>query len=313
MVNNKKLGLNQILNLIKSGSNPSKICEGHKIPKQTLDYRISKLKKLGCIEKKGYGVWEYIKEVPEVPKDTRKGNSDFKKQIRGHAFIWKIKFYNPILWERKIKNSSIKYSLICRNKVFRIVFENRKIWLTKDGMIIYEPIDFMGDSSFEVKGQAVYNMDLIVKKLLKRLKITEQKYKFTTSREHYGIIRNELARQYNERKEKMQIRGEDGTVWLWIDDSLSLGELENNEPVVNRQLQNFWNDHKRTGFGMTPSVIMEGFNQSSQQLNLAFKGIKQNAEHLEFHAENMRTHIKAVQELGSGVKELTKIIKELKK
>lgn len=301
-----KLGLDKILEEIALGSNPSQICKKYGIVKQTLDYSVNKLKKLGCIEKKGYGVWIYVKEVPKVPKDTKKGHSDFKKQIRGHAFIWKIKFYDPIIWGMKLKNSSIKFSMICRGKVFRIIFENRKIWLTKDGMIIYEPIDFMGDSSFQVKGQAVYNMDRIVKKLMKRLKIQEQKYKFTTSREHYGIVRNELAKQYNERKEKMQIRGEDGTVWMWIDDSLSLGELENNEPVVNRQVQNFWNDNKKHDFGVTPSFILNGFDKTSQ-------AIKKNAEHLEFHAENMRTHVKAVQDLGAGVKKLTKIIKELKK
>lgn len=307
MVNKKKLGLNDILQLIKAGSNPSKICEGHKIPKQTLDYSVNKLKKLGCIEKKGYGVWEFIKEVPEVPKDTRKGDSDFKKQIRGHAFIWKIKFYDPIIWEKFIKNSSIKYSLICRKKVFRIVFENRKIWLTKDGIIIYEPIDFMGDSSFQVKGMAVFNMDIIVKKLLKKLKIKEQKYKFTTSREHYGIIRNELARQYNERKEKMQIRGEDGTVWLWIDDSLSLGELETDEPVVNRQVQNWYNDHKRTNFQMTPSRIINNFDRVDKKLinlNGVFPAMSE-------YNKNLKLHIKVQEEQLKTQKQTQKILKKI--
>lgn len=302
-----KLGLNEILEEIKSGSSPAKICKKYKIPKQTLDYSVSKLKKLGCIEKKGYGVWDYIKEVPIVLEDTRKGNSDFKKQIRGHAFIWKIKFYNPILWEQKLKKSKIKYSLICRNKVFRILFQNRKIWLTKDGMIIYEPIDFMGDSSFQVKGMAVHNMDKIIKNILKKLRIPVQKYKFTTSREHYGIVRNELARQYNERKEKMQIKSEDGTVWLWIDDSLSLGELETAEPVVNRQLQQFWNDHKRTGFQMTATKIQENFTKVENEivnLNGVFPAMEE-------YNINLKLHIKVQQEQLKTQKATQELLKKI--
>ena len=68
MKGNKKLGLVQILVLIKAGQSPAKISKKYNIPKQTISYTVGKLKKLGCIEKIGYGVWEYKKEVPKVPQ-----------------------------------------------------------------------------------------------------------------------------------------------------------------------------------------------------------------------------------------------------
>ena len=120
MKNKKKLGLIHILTHIKEGLSPSKICKKYNIPKQTLSYSVSKLKKLGCIEQEGYGVWKYIREVPNQPKGSISGkNGTSLKQIRGHAFIWKIEFFEDILWEKFIKKSNINYQLICNKKVFR--------------------------------------------------------------------------------------------------------------------------------------------------------------------------------------------------
>ncbi|GAH34208.1 unnamed protein product, partial [marine sediment metagenome] len=126
-----------------------------------------------------------------------------------------------------------------------------------------------------------------------------RQYRFSTSREHYGLVKNELARQYNDRKEKMIIRGEDGKTWLWIDDSKGLSEIETNEPNVSRQVQNFWNDHKKHHFEATPSMVLGA--------------IKKNADHLEFHAKNMREHVQAVRDLGTGINKLVKVVEEMRR
>lgn len=298
MKRGKKFLLVHILDLIKEGKNPAQISKLLNISKQNLNYYVEKLKKLDCIEKKGYGVWEFKREIKEVkirPKDTRIGKG--KKEIRGHAFIWKIQFYKTIDWGEFIKKSSLNFQVIGRGKVYRILFKNRKIWLTTKGMIIYEPMDYLGISSFQVKGTAVYEMDKLVKAILKTLKIKWTHYKFTTSREHYGIIKNELARQHNEKKEKLYIRGEDGDIWLWIDDSLSLGELENNEPVVNRQVQNWWNDKKAHGFKVTDTFLLNSMNQVTQNQIMFDK--------------NFQSHLEVINKLGTAVDELRKEIKNL--
>lgn len=319
MKTKNKMGLDRLLDLIKSGKSPAEISRRFDIPKQTLDNKIQKLKKFGCIEKKGYGVWEYLKEVPKEPKGSMEG----KGQIRGHAFIWKIDFFgNDIGWKTKIKSykkKKLTFQKICNNKVFRTIYNNRKIWLTNKGMIIYEPLCFYGGSSFKVKGTAVFEMDQLIKDFFKELNIKFRVYRFTTSREHYGIIKNELARQHNERKEKLAIRGEDGTIWMWIDDSKGLAELENNEPVVNRQVQKWWNKKKKNNFAVDDDLILDNFKESAKQ-------IKKNAENLDYHAENMKSHVGAirvlaekeetssriVKELGEGVKELVRVVQDLK-
>lgn len=313
MKRGKKLGLVQILSLIKSGLSPAKISKKYNIPKQTIDYSVSKLKKQGCIEKKGYGVWEYIKDLKEVPKRPRGykvgqiGTSP-KKEIRGHAFIWKIDFFgNCYDWKelfRKYRKKNLTFNFILNKKVIRLVFKNRKVWLTKSGIIIYESMDFLGKSSFQVKGSAVFEMDSLIKDLLKELNVKLRPYRFTTSREHYGMIKNELARQYNDRKEKMFIKSEEGTIWLWIDDSESLGELETRDPNISRQVQNHYNDHKKHGFEIGASFVLDGFAKQNDSIN-------RNAEHLEYHAENMKSHVGATKDLSDASKDLKKEVKRI--
>ena len=232
-------------------------------------------------------------EVPIQPKGHKRG----QKEIRGHAFIWRVEFYNPFNWNiimNKYKKK-LEFKKIAKGKVYRTIFNNRKIWLTKRGIIIYEPLSFFGESSLQVKGTAVFKMDKLIKGLLNEIGLKFREYRFTTSREHYGIVKNELANQYNERKEKMYIKGEDGSAWLWIDNSHSLGELETNEPVVNRQVQNFWNDHRKTNFEVTPSFLLNTMN-----------GIQQNQ--LIFD-KNMRSHIAILNKLGEAVEKLTEAVK----
>lgn len=295
-----KVGLVQVLAFMKAGLSPAQISKKYNIPKQNISYFVGKLKKKGCIEKKGYGVWKYLKPFEKSNfnyKGSQKGQVGLVKEIRGHAFIWKINFRMPIdlPWEEKIKKTNLSFQKICHGKVIRIIFENRKIWLTRKGMVIYEAMDFMGESSFKVKGVAVFEMDKLIKKLLKKVRVGFVPYVFTTSREHYGIIKNELARQYNDKKQKMHIRGEDGSVWMWIDDSHSLGELENNEPLVNRQVQNFWNDHKKTKFEVTPTKILKKFKDHDQIINKSMEVLEDYSEqialHLHVEKEQLKTQL----------------------
>jgi hypothetical protein len=304
MKQGKKLGLVRTFELLKAGKNPSQISKDLSIPKQTINYYVDKLRKRGYISKSGYGVWVINRDLKEVPILTSRpltwSNKKVRtsKQIRGHAFIWKIEFFTEVMnWEKYLKIANLPYQKISSDKVFRIIFKNKKIWLTSKGMIIYEALDFLGDSSFQVKGSAVFEMDLLVKDLLKKLNLKFLPYKFTTSREHYGIIKNELARQYNDKKEKLYIKGDDGDIWLWIDDSLSLGEMENKEPVVNRQVQNWWNDNKKHNFEVTPSFTLE-----------AIKGLTENQIYMD---RNVVKHFEVLNKLGNAVDELRKEIKHL--
>lgn len=297
MENKKKVELDQILALIKSGKSPAQISKEFKIPKGTLAYSLDKLKKMGCIEKVGYGTWNYLKEVRTRPKGTQAGDSNLskkrgEKEIRGHAFIWRIEFEKSYNWDSLVasyKKKTLTFQPICRGKVHRLIFKNRKIWLTNKGMVIYEPLDFFGTSSFEVKGTAVFQMDMLVKDLIAELGSKFYRYRFTTSREHYGIVKNELARQYNDKKEKLHVKAEDGSIWLWIDDSKGLGELETADPTLNREVQNFWNDNIKKHHGkVDASFTLKAID------GLTAAQVETNRQLLKYEEQN-REHLKVIQ------------------
>lgn len=276
---------NLVISEIKAGNNPSQICKKHNIKKQTLQYYLRQLKEKGIAKKINYGTWRIVKEVSNSNKAHK-----IQKQIRGHAFNWKVKFKYEIDWKRRLRQNNISYQLIgVNNSTPRIIFNDKKIWFTKNGLVVYEPKSFFSRSSFTSKGKAMWELDKTIKMLSKALKIDLNGYLVKTSREHYGMIKNEMAKQYNDRGEKLLIK-ENGNGWLWIDDSHSLAELETNEPIVNRQVQNWYNDMKRTGFQVTPTFLMESINKVTQNQLM--------------NAENITKHQKVLDEMLITLKKI---------
>lgn len=293
MKEEKKQRLLLIISEIKKGKNPSKISKEHQINKKTLQNYLRQLKKMKCIQKESYGVWKVLKEVSITTKAT-----SLRKQIRGHAFNWKVRFKKDIIWERRLKKLNIKYQLIGINKSTpRIIFNNKKIWFTKTGLVIYEPQSFFSQSSFTSKGMAVWELDKTIKALGRRLKIDLNDYQFTTSREHYGMIKNELAKQYNDRGEKLYIVDNKG-LWMWIDFSHGIHELETNEPKNSRGVQNWYNDMKKHNFQVTPSFLLENINKVTNN-QLMFN-------------KNFESHVEAIKTLSETVKELKNEVRKLR-
>jgi predicted transcriptional regulator len=293
MKEDKKVILHLIISEIKKGKNPSKISKEHNIKKQTLQYYLRQLKQKGIIEKQGYGIWKVSKEVSISSKAYIP-----KKQIRGHAFNWKVKFKHNIIWERRLKDNKIKYQLIgIKGSTPRIIFNDKKIWFTKTGLVIYEPKSFFSQSSLTSKGQAVWELDKTIKALGKVLKIDLGTYQFTTSREHYGQIKNELAKQYNDKGEKLYIRDDKG-IWMWIDFSHGVHELETNDTKNSRGVQVWYNDMKKTNFEVTPTFLLNSINQVTQNQIMFDK--------------NFQSHLEVIKNLNKAVLELREEISLLK-
>jgi len=256
MRSKKKVILDLIISNLKKGISPAQICKEKNIKKQTLQYYLRELKKKGIVQKVAYGTWTIKKEVSKTTKATKN-----PKQIRGHAFTWRIRFKTEVDWKKRLEKFKIPHETLgVRGNTPRIILNNKKIWLTKRGLVIYEPKSFLSNSSFTSKGMAVWEMDKTVKEIYQMLQINLGGYEFTTSREHYGQIKNELARQYNEKGEKLYI-ADRGGIWMWIDDSHSLSELETNKPQTSKRVQDWYNDMKKTNFEITPTFLMESLNK----------------------------------------------------
>lgn len=312
MKREEKLGLNSILEEIKNGLSLNEISKKYTIPKQTISYNVEKLKKLGCLEKEGHGVstiWKVLKLVPNRPKDTSEPKTGLK-EIRGHAFIWNIEFvdggynWDQIVtnYKKKYPKSRLSFKMICGGKVPRVIFKGRKIWLTKSGLTIYEPLDFLGKSSFTVKGTAIFEMDRLIKDLLKRLNLNMQFYRFKCSREHFAHVKNQMARQFNDEKKKIYVEF-DGK-HFWIDHSHGENEEETDDVNISRQAQKYYKDAVSEKFSQKHSVIRKNFEETTNQIKEVTKLVKKNSENAEYYGENMVSHVAVMKSINKKLKKM---------
>jgi hypothetical protein len=280
-----------ILNLFSSGKNTTTISKELNISKQKL-YKFTRvLKQLGFIKKIGYGVWE-VQTSKRADLEHALNWKD--KQIRGHAFIWKVKV-KEFDWIKILDSKQIDYKLV-RGYTPRIFIKGKKIWLGKETIVIYETKSFYGKNAIQSRKYAVFELLSTLETLNKKLGISIGKPYFKPTREHYGMIKNELARQCNKKGEKIIIRDDLDGEWLWIDDSEGmLGELETggkgftkDRAGLNLDVQNWYNDHKRHNFKVTPSFILESINGVVQNQVVFDKNIVKHQKVLEEMSQTLK-------------------------
>jgi len=268
-----KLTLDLIISELKQGNSPSKICKKYNINKYTLQYYLDKLKKQGIIEKISYGVWKVNKEVSKSTK-YRKGLK--KDSIRGHAYIWNTKISKiPRNWNNRIKvlkKRKINYKLVgAKGTTPRIKVLGRKVWLCNTHLRIYDKKEesYYGDNAKESRLLAFQQIKLIVGALNRKLGTKIKPSEIFFQREHYSLIKNDLAIEENRKGNIWRITDQEGE-WLLVDDSLDMGgeletvgkhALKNNIP-----LQKWWNDHKKNKFEVSPSYILDIFNKTGKLL-----------------------------------------------
>ena len=114
------------------------------------------------------------------------------------------------------------YKLIGIKKTPRIIIKNRKVWLCNKSLVIYDINSFIGANSIESRKLAVWGLKQILEAFESKLKINIKIngiYEFKVSREHYALMKNNLAIQCNKNKEKVYVYDKEG-LWFCIDNSL---------------------------------------------------------------------------------------------
>ena len=289
----------RVLLAVKQGKILSRWAKENKISKQKLYYYTTILKSKGLIKKIGYGVWEASKRSTNSTKDTIE-----LREVRGHAFIWKVKVPKIKNWEKRIEildKLKIEYKLVGIKKTPRIILNKRKIWLGKKNIIIFEPLSFFAVNSIQSRSLAVYKLLQTLEKIETKLKIGLKPYRFTPRREHYSLIKNELAIQCNKRGEKIYVTDDVG-LWFCIDNSYNLDEAETlnrNAMMNNMGAQGYFNSHKDTKWKVTPQFVLDTMD-----------GIQQNQMIFD---KNMKSHLDILKKLGEAVDELKEGIKKLRK
>lgn len=293
-----------ILSCLKVNTNLLRIQKELKISKQNLSYYLRQLKKKGIIIQKGRGWYEVVKEV----KISTKYGSILSKDIsRGHAYVWVVNLKKEIKdWDKRIEileSKGIHFKLVgAKLNVPRIKVLGRNIWLCKNHLRIFDKKNqsYYGNNAIESRKYAFQELLLIVGALESKLGIFLRPFDFQWRKEHYALIKNDLAIEHNRKGELVHIIDESGE-WLVIDDSLGEGgELENigkKSFVTNIPMQKWWNDNKKHNFEVTPSFVLNTMN-----------GIQQNQ--LVFD-RNMSSHLEVLNEIGKAINNLTIIVNKM--
>lgn len=307
-----------ILECLKKGLRPAQICSQFSINKKSLQYHLSSLKRKGIIKKLGYGVWEVSADqaTKEVSKSTQvtpqqlKDHSDFLKpdSVRGHAFVFKFELPKGLRnWERRsdlLQVAGIEFKPL---RIFgggqQIIFKGRKVWLTDKSIIIYEPESFIADIAKESQSKALNHFMELLKGLEKHLQANFEihRSRFKVSRQHYALIKNALAKQYDQEGKKLECFYPGEGLWFLIDNSFNLHEAETVHPKTgvpdNEKVQNFFNGIKAME-GFTPEFIMNSIGGLTQT-----QGMFQ---------ENIKTHFEVLAGIKDAIKELKDEVKNLR-
>lgn len=307
--------------------------------KQQISPLIKTLKILGIVERIGYGVWrvhdhhlgrldsflaekspKQVSNLESLWSQKKGGLSDKKlftsfhsservksslgpDTVRTHALQFVLKVKGIRNWERRkeyLDSKGFDYVNIKQGQRFFV--EGCRVWLTNKSIVIWLPNSFFVSNADTGYNYGVYEFLRIVSKLESLLNATFRlggQYRFRVARQHHALIKNTLAKQYNKEKKKLFVFDEKG-LWLVVDDSEGLGELEtiHNRPDArsdNRKVQDFFNGIKDTG--LTPEMVLQM--------------IARVTDNQQVHAQNMLSHVDAIKELGAGVKELTGVVKKM--
>jgi predicted transcriptional regulator len=220
-----------LIGTLKETTNLTKIQEKFNITKQQLNYYLRELVKRGIITHEKKGWYEVVKGVKI---STKYGSLLVKDSSRGHAYIWDAKIEKiPDNWEKRIEvleNRKVHYKLVgAKLTTPRIMVQGRKVWLCNNKLRIFDKKDasYYGENAKKSRLLAFQEIKLIIDTLNHKLGTEIKPSAINFQREHYALIKNDLAIEENKKGNIIHISDEDGE-WLLIDDSLGLGgELEN--------------------------------------------------------------------------------------
>jgi len=299
-----------ILTELKRSTNLLKIQKKLNISKQKLNYYLRGLKKRGLLIKKGQGWYEVVKSSKN---STKYGVLLKKDMIRGHAFIWNIKLPKEIEgWNNRInilKQKRINFKLVGALKTTpRIKALGRKVWLCNNHLRIFDKKgeSYYSESSKQSRKLAYSELLEIMRVLENKLGFIFKPFEFSFQKEHYALIKNDLAIDQNRKGIITRISDKDGE-WLLIDDSLERGgELETigkKSYKVNKNLQKWWNKKKDNNFKIDDNYIQDGFKQT----NIMIQGL---ASTQVMNAENIIKHQKVLDEMLITLKAIRKEFKK---
>ncbi len=198
----------------------------------------------------------------------------------------------------------------------RIMWEGRKVWLTARSVIMYLPDQWFADTSSQAVERATRDVIAMIGRLERFLGVSSFKmrvgerlgYLFKFSTQHHGLVKNALAQMMNEKGERLRVYDEAG-LWLLIDDSLKLDELEavhpDSSPDDHRKVQDFFNSLKRV------PITTDQIARIPERLEGVERQVKGFDESLGGYMQQQVATSNAIMYIGTAMKNQTELLGRL--
>jgi len=290
--------------------------------KRMMSYYLSTLKRCGFVVKRGYGVWEKVKDYDEKKvqlSEVGRSPSFIKPHkegaiknpvIRTHGLCFKLWIPRLKRWaDRQGFLSSRGFDTAVVNKSgVRAMYKGYIVHLFPNSILVYGVSDFYGRSAGVGVGKCVKEFFRIIHGLERLMGTSFRRgkvHKFKVFRGHSGNVSNELAKAYLDSGHGKYVGFDRGSAWLQIDGSLSkdgsfeLKELETIEP------ESFERDMDQ--------VIMPFMNFLRNEKDFDFKQFVKStylmAQNQIAQMENIKKHYEVLDQIG---KQVGRVAEELK-
>ena len=304
------------------------------ISKQSQNRYLKFLKESRLIKRVAYGVWELLqskeicfdyisKEVNKRSKPnggvtpSKKGQTSKQNDIRGHNFMFKIDLPKIQKWkERKtfLEKNEIRFASHKTQKSQMIELRSTKIFLYDKCIILYYIVgkDFWDNSAKGSRQKVIYETESILKTFENLFRINIKirgQYKLTLLRQHYAKVGSEFAKYFEDKKIKIDIKGDDGKTWLLVDKSWDMFEREtvhskradiDNDKIVAPFLNGLRTIYDLDQEPYTPQKVMEIISNLSKTLSeslaSAYTQIELNSKTIQVLLELEKSNTKKLEE-----------------
>jgi len=317
---NGQVKVNTYLSIIDYVRENSKLPELN-LSKQARNRYVQRLKSQGILIKKGYGTWgiDEVNLKAKTSKQTSKRTLSNLKIIRGHGFCFTLRLKNLPRWKERgiyLTKKNIQYKAIKQG--ISISVDDYLCWLCKDSIVVHFPNykDSWGADCKESKAAAVNDFLGVIKKIEGMLGVDlsfSGKYEYRTSKQHFAKVRDQLAKDYNDKGKKLQVRGNDGKVWLLADKSLNVDELEtvhkdtgvtDHDKVVIPFMNDLKEHYDTTGETLVSTDLLKGLHAQKNNVDSVVNLFK-------MYGENVVAHIDVNRSIAAGMHEFTDTVKQL--
>jgi DNA-binding transcriptional ArsR family regulator len=261
----EKFNLSVCHSEIEAGSSPKRIAEKYGLSLPNLSYYLRQLLKAGLIRKVAYGTWETV--APFSEKEVKKLTNVATKQlggdiltslkpdsVRGHALVFRVKVPNALTnWKNReayLIEKKIHYTALPKKKTQRLLIGGSKVWLSDRTLTFYFKESFLAETPKEAQSLGISHLKERINALERLLNVSfeiNRGYIFKVSRQHYALVKNALARQYNQEGKRLYVTNHRG-LWFLIDNSYNLEEAEGVSPASavtdTAKVQDFFNSLK---------------------------------------------------------------------